>query len=297
VEIARQTSREFDQIVNKGIASPERSPSVSTSPSPRLDLEDLYCILQLTPHDTWIARELARRLRARRRALEAVRILKQVVSLDFGVETLMELAEAEYEADLLEDSHEHILQALSVSLGTEPNLFDGYKLLGNIQVRQGDWEGAEESYNRALRLRPASDALQVNLGTLHIQRGNWQAAIDKFRAAIVFNRTNDKAWVGLAIGHRMCGDHELAWGNVEAALTYNPTNEAAITLAIQWGLNHLNHERRVLELLRGFLIHGGWSERISSTFISLCERYGERRLADLERVRLLAVNPRAQVEI
>jgi tetratricopeptide (TPR) repeat protein len=162
--------------------------------------------------------------------------------------------------------------------------------MGNIFVRRGDLDSAEDSYNKAHRINPDSDVLYVNIGTLAIQRGGWDEALDKFRTALHLNSTNDKAWVGLALGHRMKGDFELAWGNVEAALEYNPLNEVALGLALEWS-TYDGREFRVLELIRNFLIEGGWNERMSLAFAWLSFRRGERSQASLELERLLAVNP------
>lgn len=259
-------------------------------PEVKLDLADLFLILQITPNDSLIALELARRLSANSRHHEAVRVLKNVVDIDYRFETLSALGHAEYQADLIDDAFEHLQQSVMCAPGENPSLFEVFKTLGNIYVRRGDFDSAEDSYNKAHRLQPESDVLHVNLGTLAVQRQNWDEAVEKFRFALSLNITNDKAWVGLAIGHRMKGDSELAWGNIEAALEYNPLNETALTLALDWGIQD-SREFRVLELLRTFLVEGGWNEKFSLAFAWLSFRRGERFVAKLELERLLNVNP------
>lgn len=259
-------------------------------PEPDFELEDLFCILQIEPNDSLIAMELARRLRKAGRIAEAVRILRSVVDIDYRYETLALLAQAEYDGGDLDSAFEHLHQAVLVAPGEAPGLFEVFKTLGNIFVRRGDFDGAEDSYNKAYRLCPDSDALLVNFGTLAVQRRDWDGAAERFRQALELNRANDKAWVGLAIGHRMKGDFELAWGNLEAAFEYNPLNESALTLALDWGAAD-GREARVLEMLRGFLVAGGWQEKFSLAFAWLSFRFGERFVARLELERLLAVNP------
>jgi Tfp pilus assembly protein PilF len=173
---------------------------------------------------------------------------------------------------------------------TGPEFFELFKTLGNIFVRRGDLDSAEDNYNKAHRLNPDSDVLFVNFGTLFIQRASWDEASNRFRRALGINSTNDKAWVGLAICHRMKGDFELAWGNIEAALEYNPLNEVALGLALDWAIQD-GREFRALELIRQFLIEGGWNEKMSLAFAWLSWRRGETRIARLELERLLAVNP------
>ena len=255
-----------------------------------LELEDLYMILQIEPNDSIIALELARRLNGRGRQAEALRILRNVVDIDFRFATLNALGQTEYELDLGDDAFNHLQTALLVADDKEPALFDVFKTLGNLFVKRGDFMSAEDSYNKAHRLNPHSDALLVNFGTLAIQRADWDQALTRFKDALVIDSSNDKAWTGLAIGHRMKGDQELAMANLEAALQYNCLNETALTLILDWGVAD-GREAYVLEHLRSYLVAGGWNEKFSLAFATLSLRRGEHFLATLELERLLAVNP------
>lgn len=256
----------------------------------QLDLQDLYCILQIEPNDSLIALELAARLQKRGRMEEAHRILVNVLKIDSRFETLNALAQVEYQLELIDDAFHHLQQAVMVAPEDGPILFEVFKTLGNVFVRKGDFESAEDNYNKAHRLNPESDVLHVNLGTLSIQRKDWDEAAERFRLALALNPVNDKAWVGLAIAHRMKGDFELSWGNLEAAIEYNPLNEVALGLALEWSTFE-GREFRALELIRNFLIEGGWNERLSLAFSWLSWRRGEGDKARLELERLLAVNP------
>ncbi len=283
MEILRHSSSE---------ARPERARETfeKVSSESSLDLQDLYCILQIEPNDSLIALELGRRLRTLGRLDEALRVLTNVLKIDSRFETLNELAQVEYQLDMIDEAFHHLQQAVMVAPEDGPILFEVFKTLGNVFVRKGDFESAEDNYNKAHRLSPSSDVLHVNLGTLSIQRQDWDEAAERFRLALALNPVNDKAWVGLAIAHRMKGDFELSWGNVEAALEYNPLNEVALGLALEWS-TYDGREFRALELIRTFLIEGGWSERMSLAFAWLSFRRGEGDKARLELERLLAVNP------
>ena len=255
-----------------------------------LELEDLYLKMQANSNDSITALELARRLGVAGRNHEALRILKSVVKIDSRFATVMALGLMEYKIGMEQEAFHHLQQALLIAPGETPELFEIFKTLGNVFVRRGDYDSAEDSYNKAYRISPESDVLLVNLGTLCIQRSHWDEALVRFRSALQINNCNDKAWVGLAIGHRMKGDFELAWGNLEAALEYNPLNEVALTLALDWGPGG-GKGSRVHELLRSFLVEGGWNEKFSLAFACLSYRSGESDLAQLEIERLLAVNP------
>lgn len=266
------------------------SQNKSAVPAPRLDLEDLYCILQIQSNDSFIALELAQRLRIRGRLDEALKILQNILKIDYRFETLHALGQVEYQLDMIEESFANLHHAMLIAPETSPEFFELFKTMGNIFVRRGDLDSAEDNYNKAHRLNPDSDALFVNLGTLSIQRSNWDEALHHFRKALELNRSNDKAWVGLAICHRIKGDGELAWGNIEAALEYNPLNEVALGLSIDWGSQE-GKEFRALELIRNFLVEGGWNEKMSLAFAWLSWRRGDTVMARFELERLLAVNP------
>jgi tetratricopeptide (TPR) repeat protein len=255
-----------------------------------LEIEDLIGILQAEPHNSSVAMELARRLIRSGRHEEALCVLRAVVKMDNRFETLFALAELEYQMEREAEAFLHLQQALMVAPSSAPEFFEIFKYLGNIFVRRGDLDSAEDAYFKAHRLNPDSDILHVNLGTLAIQRNQWDTAAENFRVALSLNAANDKAWVGLAISHRMKGDQELAWANLEAAIQNNPLNEVALQLAVDWGLRE-GRETRVLEHLRAFLIDGGWNEKLSLAFAWLSLKRGDRRLAILELERLLAVNP------
>lgn len=262
-------------------------------PKTEFDLEDLYCLLQANPNDSLAAMELARRLEKLGREEEARKVLANVVKIDSRFETLLALGLLEEKLGHEPAAFHHLQQALLIAPDERPELFDIFKTVGNIFVRRGDFESAEDNYFKAYRLNPDSDVLLVNLGTLCVQRSDWEQALERFRGALSLNNRNDKAWVGLAIGHRMKGDLELSWANLETALEYNPLNEVALNLAVDWGVN-AGKDGRVLELLRQFLVEGGWSERFSLAFAWLSWRRGDSRIARLELERLLAVNPTHQ---
>ena len=127
-------------------------------------------------------------------------------------------------------------EILSSEVPAEGQLFETYKNVGNILCRQGDFEAAEEFYNKAHVLQPKSDVLLVNFGTLEIQRDRLDLAKERFRSALEENPNNDRAWVGLALIHRHKGDFELSWGNLERALDLAPFNRTALRLMVEWAV-------------------------------------------------------------
>jgi Flp pilus assembly protein TadD len=145
-------------------------------------------------------------------------------------------------------ARESLHQALALIDYESPNLFEIYKHLGNLALRSGDIEGAEELYNRAYTLSPHSDVLMVNIGTLEIQKGNWTQAADHFRKAVELNQQNDNAWIGLAMAYRSLSDFDLAWGALEKALDLNPLNLIGLRLIVEWALSDSKYDSAILRL-------------------------------------------------
>ncbi|MES2856060.1 MAG: tetratricopeptide repeat protein, partial [Bdellovibrionota bacterium] len=175
---------------------------------------------------------------------------------------------------------------------SEPGiLFEVYKNVGNIHVRAGDFDAAEEFYDKAYTIRPNSDILLVNYGTLEIQRENHESALERFRAAVAVNANSDRAWVGLALVHRAMGDLELAKGNVERALDINDSNRTAIRLSVEWAIQ--DHEfgsalRRLEEYVAG---KGSEDSEICFIFSKLLVQVGRLTEARIELERVLALDP------
>jgi tetratricopeptide (TPR) repeat protein len=135
-------------------------------------------------------------------------------------------------------------QVLTIPNSTESEAlvkFEVYKNTGNLCVKSGEFDLAEDFYNKAFAIKPNSDDLMVNYGALAIQRGNKICALEKFRSALNINIKNDKAWIGLALIHNDLGDYELAWGNLKTALEINPKNKIAVELCCHWARRDEKH--------------------------------------------------------
>jgi Tfp pilus assembly protein PilF len=141
-----------------------------------------------------------------------------------------------YEKGNFDAAYEVYWQILQMNVYDTNVLFESYKNLGNIFLRDADFDEAEELFNKACTIRPDSDALLVNFGVLEIQRKDLDSARERFRKALEINPKNDGAWVGLALVHRECGDIDLAWANLERALDENRSNQTALTVAMDWGI-------------------------------------------------------------
>jgi tetratricopeptide (TPR) repeat protein len=291
VEISRLQSQ-IDFIKSKTFSEPDLAPGVPSQvvPFSELTLTDLYQLLQLDPYSTSAALELGRRLRRSGHTVEAVQVFESLCHIDNGFATLFELGLAYYQNDQMDPSLRSLQQAVLVSAEEDPDLMEVFKTIGNIFVRIGDFDSAEDAYNKAIRLQPESATLMVNLGTLEIQRSAWEKATERFRDALRLQSANDKAWVGLALCHRHRGDLELSWANLDTALSWNPCNDTALHLAVDWASTD-QREGHLLKLLRQFLLAGGWNIKLSLIFAWLSWSRGDRFSANIELERVLTTDP------
>lgn len=159
--------------------------------------------------------------------------LQALIRFHFKPEYLFDLANLKIESNP-EEGRSLLLEFLEFPDLESWLVFEANKSLGNLALRSGDIEGAEEFYNRAFSINPASDVLLVNFGTLEIQRGRLERARDRFLEALEINPLNEKGWIGLSLLSRELGDIELAWGHLKKALDINPENLVGRELFKQW---------------------------------------------------------------
>lgn len=118
----------------------------------------------------------------------------------------------------------------------DPAHFEVYKNMGNIYLKCGDIDAAEEKYNLANAINSQDESLIVNYGVLAIQKGEYSIAKARFSSVIDKNKSSDLAWVGLGLVHRAYSDHDLARACLQRGLDENPLNKIAITNFYQWCL-------------------------------------------------------------
>lgn len=221
---------------------------------------------------------------------EALIVRKTLVTDDYGFESLYGFATALYKLGRDQEALDKYFEALSVLTEENEDLFELYKNMGNIFVRQGDFDGAEEYYNKAYTVNTQSDVLLVNFGTLEVQRNDFDKSLYCFRKAVEINPENDKAWVGLAMVHNQFGDVELAWANLETAMDINPQNRTAAHLAANWGLRD-GKILKGIEALQNYLGSVEEDEDMSLVLINLFCTSGQIDKALLEIERVLLWNP------
>ncbi|MEK7357959.1 MAG: tetratricopeptide repeat protein, partial [Bdellovibrionota bacterium] len=210
---------------------------------------------------------------------------------DGSAEAQLQVAETLYLCERDDMALAAYREVMKKGVADPQQLFAIYKNVGNIHVRAGDYESAEEYYDKAYTIFPESDILLVNYGTLEIQRGSWDAAVERFRQAVAANAQNDRAWVGLAMVHRTMGDLELAKGNVERALDINPSNRTALKLAVEWSIQDYEYGPALRRLEAYVSDAGGEDAEMCFIFAKLLVQAGRLSQARIELERVLALDP------
>lgn len=224
------------------------------------------------------------------RSEEALRVRTAFAKVSSGFEATFAFAQALYRAGRDEDALSAYYETLSHVVDENPSVFEIHKNMGNIFVRRGDFEAAEEAYNKAHAMNARSDALMVNFGTLEVQRNDLGRALECFRQAVAINSSNDRAWTGLAMAHDAFSDFELAWGDLERALDLNPRNRTAVVLAAMWAQRDCTPQRAIVHL-QDYLSQGEGDDEISLALVNLLCAAGRVDLAILETSRVLAWSP------
>jgi tetratricopeptide (TPR) repeat protein len=240
--------------------------------------------------NTIVLNLLAECLERTQRLNEALKVRTASAQILCNFDQVQRVATLYYKLGKDEDALSQYFEALALLTEENEALFECYKNMGNIFVRQGDFESAEDYYNKAYTLNPSSDILLVNFGTLEVQRQDFDKSLYCFRQAVEINPKNDKAWVGLAMVHAQFGDHQLAWANLETAVDINPANRTAVLLLANWGLRDHRKDQSI-EVLQEYLSNVEFDEDLSLVLINLYCSNSQIVEAKLECERVLLWNP------
>lgn len=229
----------------------------------------------------------------RRDLQKAISAQELIANSQNDFESYVQLGELFYLNNQDEQALESFEKAFEKMIFDSPRLFVAFKYMGNLSVKEGDFEGAEEFYNKAFALRPTDSTLHVNMGTLSLQKADLEAAKDNFATALELNSHEDKAWIGLAMVHLQKSDIALAEANLENALDLNPANRTGIILYCSL-LTKGVPPAKVKTRIESYLDQNFEDEEISLRLIQLYCTDSEYELALMECEKLLVLDPNRQ---
>lgn len=192
--------------------------------------------------------------------------------------------------NLNEEAKATYLEAVMRPTSNIDLLFEAYKNIGNIFLREKNLEIAEDFYHKAYAIKGESPQLLVNLGTLELQKNNNTQAIERFRKALVINIKTGPAWLGMALCYDGFGDREMAWASLLRAVECDGRNTTVLLLLAQWALRENAMDFAITKLM-GYFDSGEFDAQLSLAFIELCVHTSQFALARLEMERALLWEP------
>jgi tetratricopeptide (TPR) repeat protein len=257
----------------------------------RLAFNILRNVLMRQPDNAQALNMMGQCLKNENRFEEALKCFRAYAKIEQTPQAAASVAEVLYLCERDEAALAAYRDVLKNVITDASLLFEIYKNVGNIHTRAGDFEAAEEFYDKAYTLRPQSDVLLVNYGTLEIQRGSWNEAVTRFRSAVEINPQSDRGWVGLALVHRTMGDLELAKANLQRALDINSANRTALRLAVDWASQDHDFGFSIPHLKNYVGSAGGEDAEMSFLLSRTLVQAGQFREARVEIERVLALDP------
>jgi tetratricopeptide (TPR) repeat protein len=220
----------------------------------------------------------------------ALKCYEQLVELRVTDQDLFELGEIHYTLGNNREALAAWLDALGQCEEQSPRLFDLHKNLGNVYTRLGDFDGAEENYNKALVIRPNSDVLQVNLGSLNFQKQFYRISLEHFKKAVELNPFSDRGWCGVALVAREMKDAEWARASILKSLDINPYNLTSLQVLVNWAQQDLTFDDAV-ERTQKYVDENQDDAEMIYALAGLHFQKGDLNSAEIELVRLEALDP------
>ena len=118
-----------------------------------------------------------------------------------GVLAMTLHAYQQYDAAARVYSRAHLLDPLN---------FDWLYLLGAVQMAQGRFDSAVQSFQSALHIGPTDPAAQLRLADALMAAANWNEAGPLYRRILDERRDSPRAWYGLGRTQAAEGDHAAA---------------------------------------------------------------------------------------
>ncbi|MEY4617074.1 MAG: hypothetical protein RJB66_2034 [Pseudomonadota bacterium] len=221
---------------------------------------------------------------------EAKQCFHELLKTEIRFETNYYFAKACEGLNESENAREAYLDAILLPSSNLSLLFEAYKNLGNLYLKEKNFDMAEDFYHKAYSLCPDSAVLLVNLGTLEMQREAFSQAIEKYRKALQVDPRHAPAWVGMALVYQSFGEFDLSWASLLKSLDHDSENQMALLLLAKLSLKQEAAPLAVERLMNHF-DKGHFDSQLSLAFIELCIQSNRFNLARLEVERALLWEP------
>lgn len=223
---------------------------------------------------------------------ESLKLLEASQRIRYSPDKSIELARIYVANEQNDMALAQLFDVLSQFVEDETLLFETYKNIGCVYLKEKEFDLAAEYFHKAYAINSSDDTLLVNLGVMEYLKKDISQSLFYLREAINNNQKNDKAWVGLAMAHLEFGDRDLSWSNLTKAIDVDPMNRTALIL-----LNDLAESDSQLEYCQNalitFLEGENFDEQISHLLIHVFIKRNDFQRAQLESLKSYLWNPQS----
>ena len=99
---------------------------------------------------------------------------------------------------------------------------------GNKLLRRGDYEGAEDYFNKVIDIDPTYYQANFQLGYLNTKLGDYDLALEHYSKTVEKNPGYSKGWFALGLTHQRNGDYDNAIKALDSAINADPTYTKAL---------------------------------------------------------------------
>lgn len=184
----------------------------------------------------------------------------------------------------------YFLQVTSAQNLPEELRFEYFKERGNAHTRLGIYDDAFRSYSEALKIRPESDTVFVNLGTLELQRKRFESAHSHFSKATHLNSRNAKAFCGMGLVAIELGQTVFAKQQFERTLELDSQHSVALQQLIKLSEADGNFSA-MKQRLNLYLLKDPKNDEFRYWLASCLIKEGSLRAAEKEIDQVLADSP------
>ena len=187
-------------------------------------LEICRRILILDPSNADAMKDMAYALDMLGRRQEAIEEYKNALHAKKDIEMMMFVLSSLIEGDRAADAAALAKELIS---GYDDNC-DILCLKGNAEYRSSDYEGAIESYSRALDLYPHNARLWHSKGMAEEMAGHYKNAESSYDRAVIMDFSSPEFWLSKAIVQEKRGDLKGAVQSLNRVISESPDNVFAL---------------------------------------------------------------------
>jgi tetratricopeptide (TPR) repeat protein len=142
-----------------------------------------------------------------------------------------------------------LLESIILTLKDAVKKANLFTILGDLHLKQGQWNAAVSSLQAALALDDSNFQAWVKLGSIYYDQQNYTLATQVFEQALTFSPENAKILCNLGYLAWMQHDINTAIGYYHQSIAYDPTYEIALN---NLGVIYLDHVGDIQQALALF---------------------------------------------